>query len=195
MSMLNIISVMLYGANRVPSVITMSKWYTGLFLVIKHMHSLWNCQLHPDTFAFIGYPWQRFYTPYTVITTSYPPILDDDEGQFRHHTQAKDSSTYQNHLQLLTPPRLQPAAITLPASANKASSSEAVPQPAQGGGNASTAVLKTGALSLRNNFAINKRAKGMPMKWEDGRKECSWQCSAWLTGRGNCTFTFSSLVS
>ncbi|GAX75344.1 hypothetical protein CEUSTIGMA_g2789.t1, partial [Chlamydomonas eustigma] len=101
---------------------------------------------------------------------------DDDEGQFRHHVQALDSSTYHNHLQLLTPPRLQPAAIILPPTAATAYPSDAGTPPSQRGSNATSSVLKTGSLSLRNNYAINKQARGMPKKsftielWARGKK-------------------------
>lgn len=68
-------------------------------------------------------------------------VADTDEGQFRTHTQALDSSRYGNHLPLLNPPRPGFALVQGP----------------------SGAALSTGLLTFRNNFAINKQAK-MPDK-------------------------------
>lgn len=67
---------------------------------------------------------------------------DQDEGQFRLHTVTQDSSMYENNLYMMSPPQLIPAELVPP------------------GG----ITLHTGAITFRNDFAINKQASAMPDK-------------------------------
>ncbi len=66
-------------------------------------------------------------------------LADNDEGMFRSHTQALDSSGKGNHLPLINPPAPRPAIIPMP---------PAVPGP--------NVPLITSALQFRNNFAMSK---------------------------------------
>ncbi|KAJ9505527.1 hypothetical protein QJQ45_027571, partial [Haematococcus lacustris] len=70
---------------------------------------------------------------------------DGDDGQFRQHTQALDSSGNGNHLPLLSPPVARDVSIAMPGD-------RAFTEPA----------LRVGALQFRNNFASNKVVRGMP---------------------------------
>ncbi len=86
----------------------------------------------------------------TIMHQKNFPKTDEDEGQFRFHKRAFDSSGTGNHLELQMPPRLGPATIDLPLLNPTAAS----PSPS----------LQTAAVSFRGNFAINKHVKGMPEK-------------------------------
>ncbi|KAL6765981.1 concanavalin A-like lectin/glucanase domain-containing protein [Haematococcus lacustris] len=70
---------------------------------------------------------------------------DGDDGQFRQHTQALDSSGNGNHLPLLSPPMARDVSIAMPGD-------RAFTEPA----------LRVGALQFHNNFASNKVVRGMP---------------------------------
>ncbi len=83
------------------------------------------------------------------------PFSDDDGGQFRLHTQARDSSPLGNHLDLVTLPK--PGLATLGSSAVGPSR------------------LQAASLGFRRSFAIAKDMEGMPMRgfavelWAAGR--------------------------
>ncbi len=67
---------------------------------------------------------------------------DEDQGMFRYHRLALDSSGKGNHLPLDTPPTAKPALITLP---------QPPPQ--------TPPVLSTWSLELRNNFAMSRAVR------------------------------------
>lgn len=65
-------------------------------------------------------PSARFCTQFVVPNHASSPhvrsslFADDDEGQFRVHVQAIDSSGHGNHLPLITPPTQMPVSIRMP---------------------------------------------------------------------------------
>jgi len=104
--------------------------------ILKHMRWASGLENHADLAAY----W-KFNDP------------DEDNGQFRRHMVAKDSSGKGNDLSLLNPPFR--ADVEIKQGANS---------------------LHTGKLEFKNNLAVDKNAKGMPEKsftvefWAKGRK-------------------------
>ena len=104
--------------------------------ILKHMRWASGLENHADLAAY----W-KFNDP------------DEDNGQFRRHMVAKDSSGKGNDLSLLNPPFRADVEI-------------------KQGEN----TLHTGKLEFKNNLAVDKNAKGMPDKsftvefWAKGRK-------------------------
>ncbi|WIA11894.1 hypothetical protein OEZ85_011978 [Tetradesmus obliquus] len=92
--------------------------------IIRHMRWASGLENNADLIAY----WQ-FNDP------------DSDNGQFRRHVIAKDSSGKGNDLSLLSSPSRMDTEI-------------------KSGGNA----LRTGSLNFKNNVALNKAVKGMPEK-------------------------------